>query len=157
MTDSPDLPTTQELCTGVALYKAYDIPKHAFADIRRLERQSETIDAYCIGCAKESVFEKDVDVFGDSPLPKGSKAEAEAVSKAWHNRDFEVSFACSRDTNHTMIFYFRIHDLQITKVGQYPSLADLHLHSIGKYKRILGQQEYKELARAIGLYAHGIT
>jgi len=55
-----------------------------------------------------------------------------------------------------MRFYFRVKDLRISKVGQYPSLADLHLQGIAKYRKVLEPKEYAELARAIGLSAQGI-
>lgn len=41
------------------------------------------------------------------------------------------------------------------KIGQYPSVADLVIPEISKYKGVLGSQ-YREFSKAIGLFAHGI-
>ena len=46
--------------------------------------------------------------------------------------------------------------LIIQKVGQYPSLADLQMFEVGKYRKILGKDSYRDLTRAIGLRADGI-
>lgn len=45
--------------------------------------------------------------------------------------------------------------LVIQKVGQYPSLADLQLFDVAKYRSIL-KENFKDYTRAIGLYADGI-
>src|SRR5207245_2482045 len=44
----------------------------------------------------------------------------------------------------------------MSKVGQSPSLADLHLPGVRKYKRVLGEEKHAEFTRAIGLHAHGV-
>lgn len=46
--------------------------------------------------------------------------------------------------------------LVIEKVGQYPSLADMQLFDISKYRKILGKESYSDFTKAIGLYADGI-
>ena len=52
--------------------------------------------------------------------------------------------------------YFNITNEVITKVGQYPSIADLHLPEIRKYRKILGDEKYKDFSRGISLSAHDI-
>ena len=44
----------------------------------------------------------------------------------------------------------------IQKVGQYPSIADMQLFDISKYRKILGKESYRDFTKAIGLYADGI-
>lgn len=46
-------------------------------------------------------------------------------------------------------------DDKIIKIGQYPSVADLIIPEIAKYKAVLGTQ-YREFSKAVGLFAHGI-
>lgn len=46
--------------------------------------------------------------------------------------------------------------LIIQKVGQYPSLADMQMFDVEKYRTILGKENYRDLTRAIGLRADGI-
>jgi hypothetical protein len=43
----------------------------------------------------------------------------------------------------------------VTKIGQYPSLADLNSDKIKKYRKILGDK-YKEFSKAVGLASHGV-
>jgi hypothetical protein len=76
---------------------------------------------------------------------------------ALEDRVFHVRFACMRDGGHPeYYFFFRVHDGNITKVGQSPSLADLQLAGIRTYRKILGDEKYREFARGIGLHAHGV-
>lgn len=44
----------------------------------------------------------------------------------------------------------------ISKVGQYPSVADIHIGQIHKYDKILPKEKMKEFTKAIGLAANGI-
>lgn len=53
--------------------------------------------------------------------------------------------------------YEYVHDcLIIQKVGQYPSIADLQMFNVEKYRSVLGKESYRDLTRAIGLNADGI-
>lgn len=42
------------------------------------------------------------------------------------------------------------------KVGQEPSMADLQLFDIEKYKKVLSEERYRDFSRALGLYAAGV-
>lgn len=42
------------------------------------------------------------------------------------------------------------------KIGQYPSLADLAIPDLQKYRSLLGEESYRELSRAVGLASHGV-
>lgn len=42
------------------------------------------------------------------------------------------------------------------KIGQFPSLADLHISKVKQYDKILEREKIKEFTRAIGLAANGI-
>lgn len=44
----------------------------------------------------------------------------------------------------------------VMKVGQYPSIASIHIAQIQKYKNIMSKVELKEFTRAIGLVANGV-
>ena len=136
------IPTTQEFCASVPIYKEYDISQTKLEELVKLQTSQETIDSYCVECRQQSVFQK--------------KAGREPEIITLKDRDFAITFICSRDQRHQMKFYFRINSLKISKVGQYPSLADLHLQDIAKYRKILEEKEYSEFAKAVGLHAHGI-
>ena len=46
--------------------------------------------------------------------------------------------------------------LVMEKVGQYPSMADMQLFDIEKYKTVLSSDKFREFKRALGLYASGV-
>ena len=46
--------------------------------------------------------------------------------------------------------------LIIQKVGQYPSIADMQMFDVEKYRSVLGKESYRDMTRAIGLNANGI-
>ena len=45
---------------------------------------------------------------------------------------------------------------QLMKIGQFPSVATMHLHEIKQYKKLLPDEKMKEITRAIGLAANGV-
>lgn len=73
----------------------------------------------------------------------------------------EIILKCKRYNN---LFHFFIHlekdetgnTISIAKVGQYPSIADLHIKQIHRYDKVLNKDKMKELTKAIGLAANGI-
>jgi hypothetical protein len=71
-------------------------------------------------------------------------------------RIFPVSFACTRNPAHKMYFFVRVGKDVIAKAGQWPSIADLKTPAIRKYRKVLGEEGFKELSRAVGLHAHGV-
>jgi hypothetical protein len=143
-----------------------------------------TIDAYCIECAKGSVFQSTVPMpyawdYGDNwvtpatvehlaslpkiTVPKASSMESPGPIEvvgisdyALRDRFFDVTFACTRDPSHLLRYTFRVKGSTAIKIGQHPSLADFHLEEIKQYKGILSDEKYRELSRAIGLSAHGV-
>lgn len=46
--------------------------------------------------------------------------------------------------------------LSISKVGQYPSVADFHIGQVRKYGKVLPNDKMREFTRAIGLAANGV-
>lgn len=68
-----------------------------------------------------------------------------------------VEYECSRHGSELCIMcYWNAEKETITKVGQCPSVADIHIGEIKKYKKILSDEKLKEFTRAIGLAANGV-
>lgn len=44
----------------------------------------------------------------------------------------------------------------LTKVGQYPSVADFHISEIKQYSKLISNEKLREFTRAIGLAANGV-
>jgi len=69
---------------------------------------------------------------------------------------FSVDIKCGRRRNHSYQFIFKVGDSRIGKIGQFPSVADISLPQLVRYRRILGTTMYKEFSRAVGLATHGV-
>jgi hypothetical protein len=57
------------------------------------------------------------------------------------------------------IRYYCLYDStskKLMKIGQFPSVADLHIYEIKKYTKLLPTEKLKEFTRAIGLAANGV-
>jgi hypothetical protein len=148
----------------------------------RIQFHIDPLDAFCVGCRKHSVFratlEKlpDVGMSGTQEQPAESTdhlleteyawlpdSEEERSLLSWQNvieyarrpKYFTSVFVCSRNSAHQLRFITRVEATSFEKIGQTPSLADLHLGDLARYRGILGN-EYTELAKGVGLYAHGI-
>ena len=85
-------------------------------------------------------------------------------------------FVCSLDKNHHVTANYIIHKavdvckvpkysanyeklkycLVLEKVGQEPSMADLQMFDIEKYKKVLSSDSFRDFSIALGLYASGV-
>ena len=64
---------------------------------------------------------------------------------------------CVRTEEKIYVFYFYDKkNLEIQKIGQYPSIADFHISQIKDYDKVLSKEKHKEFTRAIGLAANGV-
>lgn len=97
----------------------------------------DAFDCYCTECGSHSIF----------------KFSLRDIKYAWHMMFF---FNCSRNEKHQMYFILRQTKEALEKIGQYPSLADVHSADTKKYAKLLGNDYSKEFNRAIGLNAHGV-
>lgn len=136
-----------------------------------------TYDAYCIGCLKESTFK----VIPKNRPPEHNRELLSAQSPISSSRGgyikpaiakglYVVEAQCTRVEGHRHLYIFHVDykrqswqpygfkcsEGSITKIGQYPSFADLNSSDIDKYKNVLGNKQRSEIVRAIGLAAHGI-
>lgn len=111
-----------------------------------------TIDAYCTFCDKESVFRAN-EYYMNMP-----------TYRLWHEREqgfTKIVYVCTRNTKHDYsIYYLKILDPvfegRFLKIGQWPSTADFQIPQAAKYRKILGEEQYKEFTRGAGLAAHGV-
>lgn len=65
-------------------------------------------------------------------------------------------FVCSMNQEHHLDFVVMANQEGMTKIGQYPSVADLDFPELKAYQKIISKDDMKELKRAIGLNAQGI-
>ena len=60
------------------------------------------------------------------------------------------------DESHHLDFVVIADQNRMIKIGQYPSVADLDFPELKEYKKVLSEEDMKEMKRAIGLNAQGI-
>jgi hypothetical protein len=107
-----------------------------------------TIDVYCLNCKRETVFlpvEREINWYNS----KDQKIVKYGVHYA--------HFKCSRNQCRSELYYvFHFLNGKLTKIGQYPSIADLLSPKIKKYSAVMDSELISDWQRAIGLRAHGI-
>lgn len=160
----------EDLLVNRGLYDAIDIAVDDLVEMQKYLSKSEytdnNIDCYCVDCETDRVFEYincevreetgviRMNVFDDMTGQR-RKPKPDEAFREFLNRRYSLTYRCTRERTHTIIFDLITTDNQIVKVGQYPSFADMVIPVIKKYRTILGKQ-YREFSRAIGLFANGI-
>ncbi len=175
MADKIDIPNPIAFILHTPLYEAFNVEGEAIWEVIALKYFKGTLDCYCPDCKRDATFR------GITPNPPGEhirdksregkrKAMGMPVDLPTLDADtFEVKLQCTRNNrhHHTYIFLFQkslahtehgtfVISSSITKVGQYPSFADLNLSNVKKYKSVLNNQLIGELSRAIGLASHDV-
>lgn len=131
------------------LYRTYDLGIGTIKEkIYGLMTEGGTIDAYCVWCKKDSVFNA-------SPTTRW-------VYEQWQNQiqgDLqEFNWSCAHNNSHYYRSYYLVlrGNNEFRKVGQFPSVADFQIPQAEKYRKILGDDQYREFTKGIGVAAHGV-
>ena len=109
-----------------------------------------SIDSYCTSCNRETVF---------TPATREEKWTSQIDgSDTIRNGVHYAQFVCTRKTCSSWLFFvFMIESgSKVTKIGQYPSIADLVSPELRKYSTVLDDGLVSDWERAVGLRAHGI-
>ena len=78
------------------------------------------------------------------------------------DKEFEAIEVILRCKRYGTYIYFMVHieerdyKIYISKVGQYPSVADFHIGQVHKYDKVLPRDKMREFTKAIGLAANGV-
>lgn len=159
----------EELLVDKGLYDGVDISIEDLDEMQKLLSESlfnkYNINCFCVKCSEMRTFESvDKKVFEehgftillDDPVTtRGRTSKNEETFKQYLNRRYSLSFRCTRDHNHTLLFDLLITNDQIIKIGQYPSFADVSIGDIYKYKSVL-EKKFHEYKKSLGLFSHGI-
>jgi len=142
----PYLESPKSFHLKMPLYHTFDLSIGAVAEkVYEFLCFSGTIDAYCIWCDKESVFDTQEYVY--------SITYGEWKKSVGFRRNM---YQCSRNSNHQYFIYYLKTKENLLKIGQWPSIADFQIPQAEKYRKILGEEEYKEFTRGIGIAVHGV-
>ena len=150
------IPNFETFATQTPLYEPFSLEElinssdinavyHYLDDLRK---PSGPIDIYCVECKKHSTF-RISDTF------KLDYNRSEFIYSG-QNEIFMVELSCTREPNHRLYFIFRVFDKSIIKIGQHPSIADIDIEFIKKYKKVLSKERFHEFSKAIGLVTHGV-
>lgn len=121
-----------------------------------IEIYNRPIDIFCPGCNNHSIFHRDEEEESNYESFVKSGQQDQIEKRFNSNRTFSTLFKCTRDLSHIAIFQFIVSDDFLMKIGQYPSLADLQMFDMAKYRSVLGKTFYPEFTKSIGLSAHGV-
>jgi len=144
----------QQVLISDPIYTEYDLTSISDEEYARFMIGNGAVDAFCLSCEKPSVFRiegagygfdekaKDIAKFGVITI----KGKCSRSNDSLHSGcDAEIHICFYRNWN------------TLTKIGQYPSKADLDFHSLDPvFSKELDQPLRRELGRAIGLRAHGV-
>ena len=137
------LPSPQDFCLATPLYQAFKFNNEQENPFFSLEHFDGTLDMHCPECGRHSIF--------------GIARKAEYSRNSYFsNYVFSLPFMCSRDNAHRAMFIFYAHKGILQKIGQTPSLAELAIPDLKKYRPVLGDERFRELSRGIGLATHGV-
>ena len=155
------LPKISDYYVNNSLYTEFDISQNDKEEVFNLLFNMDSIDCYCIDCLSDSVFRAE-----DNKPQKNSPMHAHSYPiynfKEWQvnfltdQNVYKKEYHCSRNINHKLVFFSQIKNGKISKIGQSPALAVIVEQNIKSYKKVLGEEQYQEFSRAVGLYTHGI-
>lgn len=143
---------------NLSLYEHVKIDEHNYDLVKDFIKKGAytNFDCYCTDCQENSTF-KNFSLTYASTLPLAGEAFSNPtfVTTTISDRFFSFEYMCSRNTQHIFKVSFQIKDNNLIKIGQIPSIADVSIPEIKKYRKLL-KDDYQYLSKAIGLYANGI-
>ncbi len=144
-----DFPTPREFFLTVAMYKAYKWSEASLDKVLELTQFSGSIDTYCVECKDRSLF-----VVAHPALSAFRENFHDRVKKPFI---FVIEAKCSRENQHIACYVFRIHEKDgVTKIGQYPSVADAAKQDLKTHYKVLNEEHQKGFTKALGLFSHGV-
>lgn len=159
----------ENLLVNQGLYDGFNISDEDVELFEKRLSESEysnnNIDCFCVGCQERRVFDYikcEIHEASDVYVPivsnvfeKTRKQTPHELIQKYLKRRYTLTYRCGRDKSHYIYFDLLATSDRIIKIGQYPTVADLQISDIKKYKKVLGDQAV-EYSKAIGLFAHGI-
>ena len=147
MTDAPSMQILKEFFFNEPLYSPIVLKDISYELAALYNRYEGRVDGHCPFCHMSSTFK-----IKGQYLPAGDPWNN--ISSR-HSHD-NVVLECARNQDHILYFHIRILNLQVQKIGQYPSLADIANDESKKYRSVLTKNDSSEFHKAIGLAAHGV-
>ncbi len=157
--------TLEEFVFNLPLYHKIDA-SNGYNDIIKDLGQSDDdikVEGYNPLHKKESTFylERGLGELLECSIgPYGPSNNFYNTYSAFILKEFKVKsivFKCQRYNDEITILVYHDYDNSILmKVGQYPSVADIHIGQVKQYDKVLEKPIFKEFTKAIGLAANGV-
>jgi hypothetical protein len=145
---SEGLRLAHELLFSSGLYENVDLTGAIGAIVNSSLRQNSfRTDAYCVSCKRETSFAVYPSVLASRGIDNrpGEKIVPPNL--------LSINAVCQRDS-FVYNYIIKFDSNKATKIGQYPSLADIAFGELRSIDRALDPIDRRELGRALGLYAH---
>ena len=111
----------------------------------------------------EEVFRLQKSYILENRPPLNGSVKKQNTAWKWKNWQIEevsrvlvFRFVCSMNDEHHLDYIVLTTDNSMTKIGQYPSVADMTFPELDAYKHVISKEDRKELGTAIGLFASGV-
>lgn len=164
MSDEITFPSLFDFCFNHSLYEEIDFSGEggikAYYDWLRF---GDRLDGYCADCGQSTIFTMYEPmsaelrhIFDKNNEIPDEFEDARTESTLDRNLIFDLTFLCTRNPSHQVIFYLKQHDHKVQKIGQFPSLADVKIGELSHYQSVLSGQDKAEFNKALGLAAHDV-
>lgn len=155
--------TLEEFVFNVPLYQKIDISNGYNDIIEQLKSNNSKIcvDGYSPISKKDTTF-KLIKGLSDAIVPNHNGLYIVRNTRYYDDLFTErgvkdAIFKCQRYGDTITITVFHDFDNSIImKVGQYPSVADIHIGQVKQYDKVLDKSILREFTKAIGLAANGV-
>ena len=136
------------------LYSPVEIGKHTPPTVKAILTYVDIIDFYCTTCKKDTPFKGVLSLETQNSMASELMAAKSfgMASGFWTQTKFSKELACTR-ANHKVAFHFQIEDGKLLKIGQYPSIANIHFGELVPYLPALGESRAYALQKAVALAA----
>ena len=112
----------------------------------KLMQSWPSIEVFCVQCNSMRPFR---------PASRESAQSKFSFYEESSPRIIELIYKCTAEEEHTLLFFLRMANNGLEKIGQLPSAADLQRPLPGQLRRRF-PKDCEDIARAKGLAAHGI-
>lgn len=159
--------TAQEFIFNIPLYRG--VPFDDISDPQTLAMKGVKMDGYNSFQKKESTFivikglgdyynKMHGFAMNDSgpkyPITDYGNYSARLLENTCVN---SIILKCERyDDLFDILVHWDVEKQRITKVGQFPSIADIHIGEIKQYNKVLSKEQMREFTKGIGLAANGV-
>lgn len=138
------------------LYTEIQINQANKNELLKLYRFSGKIDAYNPSIKQESTFIVTPPTYFNQPYNLYNLQGFQEFNLKCVRNDYKIKIIVFLYNDAKEDEYEDVINYKLLKVGQYPSIADLHISKVKNYDKVLPKEKIREMTKAIGLAANGV-